>query len=226
MDAGAGSLPAPAGTFPPGPLHAAARALHWPEARQSARRAESPPARRTGCRRCYDAPDIVQRNPSLFTTTTVGSLPKPDWLAEPEKLCGRRGGSRARRCSDGKRDAALDWLREQEDAGIDIVTRRRAVPRSISCTASSSRLDRHRLATRRRRWASATTATSRTCPRSPAPLQRAPRRCTCDEARFTRAHTDAQAQVHPARPDDDLRHASPTRTTAAAPTWRWPSPSC
>jgi len=22
----------------------------------------------------------------LFTTTTVGSLPKPDWLAEPEKL--------------------------------------------------------------------------------------------------------------------------------------------
>ena len=27
-----------------------------------------------------------------------------------------------------------------------------------------------------------------------------------DEARFARAHTEQQAQVHPARPDDDLRH--------------------
>ena len=56
----------------------------------------------------------------LFTTTTVGSLPKPDWLAEPEKLwpAWRLEGEALQQ---GKRRAALEWLREQEAAGIDVV---------------------------------------------------------------------------------------------------------
>jgi 5-methyltetrahydropteroyltriglutamate--homocysteine methyltransferase len=56
----------------------------------------------------------------LFTTTTVGSLPKPDWLAEPERLWApwRLEGEALQR---GKERAALDWLREQEAAGIDVV---------------------------------------------------------------------------------------------------------
>jgi 5-methyltetrahydropteroyltriglutamate--homocysteine methyltransferase len=56
----------------------------------------------------------------LFTTTTVGSLPKPDWLAEPERLWApwRLEGEALQR---GKERAALEWLREQEAAGIDIV---------------------------------------------------------------------------------------------------------
>ena len=56
----------------------------------------------------------------MFTTTTVGSLPKPDWLAEPEKLWApwRLQGAALQR---GKERAALEWLREQESAGIDIV---------------------------------------------------------------------------------------------------------
>ena len=56
----------------------------------------------------------------MFQTTTVGSLPKPDWLAEPERLwpAWRLEGDALQR---GKQRAALEWLREQENAGIDIV---------------------------------------------------------------------------------------------------------
>lgn len=57
----------------------------------------------------------------MFETTIAGSLPKPSWLAEPEKLWApwRLEGNELER---GKRDAALVWLSEQEAAGIDIVT--------------------------------------------------------------------------------------------------------
>ncbi|MEE9570950.1 MAG: methionine synthase, partial [Gammaproteobacteria bacterium] len=54
-------------------------------------------------------------------TTIAGSLPKPAWLAEPEKLwpAWRLEGKDLER---GKRDAVLVWLKEQEDAGVDIVS--------------------------------------------------------------------------------------------------------
>jgi len=57
----------------------------------------------------------------VFQTTIAGSLPKPSWLAEPEKLWApwRLQGEEL---ISGKRDATLVWLKEQEDAGIDIVT--------------------------------------------------------------------------------------------------------
>jgi 5-methyltetrahydropteroyltriglutamate--homocysteine methyltransferase len=56
----------------------------------------------------------------VFETTIVGSLPKPDWLAEPERLWApwRLEGEALQR---GKERAAVEWLREQEQAGIDIV---------------------------------------------------------------------------------------------------------
>ncbi len=57
----------------------------------------------------------------LFPTTLAGSLPKPAWLAEPEKLWAhwRSSGAELIRA---KRDAALVWLKLQEDAGIDILS--------------------------------------------------------------------------------------------------------
>jgi 5-methyltetrahydropteroyltriglutamate--homocysteine methyltransferase len=57
----------------------------------------------------------------MLKTTIAGSLPKPSWLAEPEKLWApwRLEGAELDR---GKRDAALVWIKEEEDAGIDIVT--------------------------------------------------------------------------------------------------------
>ena len=57
----------------------------------------------------------------LFPTTVAGSLPKPSWLAEPEKLWPAWRSSGAELAA-AKRDAALIWLKEQEDAGIDIVS--------------------------------------------------------------------------------------------------------
>ncbi len=57
----------------------------------------------------------------LFPATVAGSLPKPSWLAEPEKLWAgwRMSGAEL---VQAKQDAALIWLKEQEDAGIDIVS--------------------------------------------------------------------------------------------------------
>ena len=56
-----------------------------------------------------------------FQTTLAGSLPKPFWLAETDKLWPAWKSSGAE-LAKAKRDATLLWLKEQEDAGLDIVT--------------------------------------------------------------------------------------------------------
>jgi len=58
---------------------------------------------------------------TLFPTTIAGSLPKPAWLAAPEKLWApwRLQGEEL---AGAKDDATLLALKIQEDAGIDIVT--------------------------------------------------------------------------------------------------------
>ena len=58
---------------------------------------------------------------ALFATTIAGSLPKPAWLAEPNKLWPAWRGAGAA-LEDAKRDATLLALKLQEDCGIDIVT--------------------------------------------------------------------------------------------------------
>ena len=57
----------------------------------------------------------------MLRTTIAGSLPKPFWLAEPEELWApwRLSGAEL---EQGGKDAALLWIKEQEDAGIDIVS--------------------------------------------------------------------------------------------------------
>jgi 5-methyltetrahydropteroyltriglutamate--homocysteine methyltransferase len=57
----------------------------------------------------------------MLETTIAGSLPKPGWLAETQKLwpAWRAQGAELERA---KRDATLLWIKEQEDAGVDIVT--------------------------------------------------------------------------------------------------------
>ncbi|HWD56969.1 MAG TPA: methionine synthase [Stellaceae bacterium] len=57
----------------------------------------------------------------MLETTTAGSLPKPSWLAEPQKLWPewRLDGAAL---ADAKRDATILALKLQEDAGIDIVS--------------------------------------------------------------------------------------------------------
>jgi 5-methyltetrahydropteroyltriglutamate--homocysteine methyltransferase len=57
----------------------------------------------------------------MLETTIAGSLPKPGWLAQPRMLWApwRLEGEAL---IEAKRDATLLMLKEQEDAGIDIVT--------------------------------------------------------------------------------------------------------
>src|SRR5688500_13533289 len=57
----------------------------------------------------------------MFETTVAGSLPKPAWLAEPQRLWApwRLEGPLL---DEGKRDATILAVKEQEAAGIDIVS--------------------------------------------------------------------------------------------------------
>jgi 5-methyltetrahydropteroyltriglutamate--homocysteine methyltransferase len=57
----------------------------------------------------------------LFPTTIAGSLPKPEWLAEPNKLWAPWKSS-GEELARAKRDATLLAVKLQEDAGVDIVT--------------------------------------------------------------------------------------------------------
>src|SRR5216117_2596659 len=64
---------------------------------------------------------MTREDPEMLLTTIAGSLPKPAWLAEPRTLWApwRLSGAAL---DEGKRDAVLIALREQEAAGIDVVT--------------------------------------------------------------------------------------------------------
>jgi len=57
----------------------------------------------------------------MFDATIAGSLPKPFWLAEPNKLWPQWAVSGDDLVA-AKRDATMLWLKEQEDAGLSIVT--------------------------------------------------------------------------------------------------------
>ncbi len=57
---------------------------------------------------------------NTFPTAIAGSLPKPSWLAETNKLWPqwRQEGDALR---EAKADATLMWIKAQEDAGLDVV---------------------------------------------------------------------------------------------------------
>ncbi len=56
----------------------------------------------------------------MFDTAIAGSLPKPAWLAETEKLW-PRWKLQGAELDEAKRDATLLWIKEQEDAGLDVI---------------------------------------------------------------------------------------------------------
>jgi 5-methyltetrahydropteroyltriglutamate--homocysteine methyltransferase len=57
----------------------------------------------------------------MFECTIAGSLPKPFWLSETNKLWPQWKAA-GKELEIAKRDATLFWLKAQEDAGIDIVS--------------------------------------------------------------------------------------------------------
>ena len=55
----------------------------------------------------------------MFQTSSAGSLPKPAWLSETEKLWPQWKAQGAE-LQQAKADATLLWIKAQEDAGVDI----------------------------------------------------------------------------------------------------------
>ena len=121
----------------------------------------------------------------MLETTLAGSLPKPAWLAEPEKLWAawRLAGDEL---EQGKRDATLMWLKEQETAGIDIVSdgeqfRQHFVHGFLERIAGVDFDKRTMMGIRDDRYqASVPTVTGPVAREAPVHV---------DEVRFTRAHT-------------------------------------
>jgi 5-methyltetrahydropteroyltriglutamate--homocysteine methyltransferase len=121
----------------------------------------------------------------MLPTTIAGSLPKPVWLAEPEKLWApwQLTGETLERA---KRDAALVVLKEQERAGIDIVSngeqfRQHFVHGFLESIEGIDFAKRKRIGIRDNRYEA-------DCPTVIAPIAR-PRPVHAEEVRFTRAHT-------------------------------------
>ncbi len=121
----------------------------------------------------------------MLPTTIAGSLPKPAWLAEPEKLWApwQLTGETLERA---KRDAALVVLKEQERAGIDIVSngeqfRQHFVHGFLESIEGIDFAKRKRIGIRDNRYEA-------DCPTVIAPIAR-PRPVHAEEVRFTRAHT-------------------------------------
>ena len=56
----------------------------------------------------------------MFKTAIAGSLPKPNWLAETEKLW-PEWKFEGDELLQAKADATLLWIKEQEDAGLDVI---------------------------------------------------------------------------------------------------------
>ena len=56
----------------------------------------------------------------MFSTTIAGSLPKPAWLAETQKLWPKWKAEGAE-LAQAKLDATLLWIKMQEDAGLDVI---------------------------------------------------------------------------------------------------------
>ena len=146
----------------------------------------------------------------MLKTTIAGSLPKPGWLAETNKLwpAWRAQGAELERA---KRDATLLWLKEQEDAGIDIVTdgeqsRQHFVHGFLEFVEGIDFSRKVKMGIRNNRY-------DAMVPVVTGPL-RLKGRVHQAEARILRQHSKKQDQDHHARADDHRRYASPTSTTA------------
>lgn len=122
---------------------------------------------------------------TLLPTSTAGSLPKPSWLAEPEKLWSpwKLTGSDL---AKGKQDALRVALQEQLHAGVDIVsdgeqTRQHFVTTFIEHLEGVDFEKRETVKIRDRYDASVPTVVG--------PVSR-PRAVFVDDARFLRSQTD------------------------------------
>jgi 5-methyltetrahydropteroyltriglutamate--homocysteine methyltransferase len=69
---------------------------------------------------CENSRQFQKENQTMFPTTIAGSLPKPAWLAETNKLW-PKWQAQGDELLQAKADATLLWIKAQEDAGLDII---------------------------------------------------------------------------------------------------------
>ena len=141
----------------------------------------------------------------MLYTTTVGSLPKPDYLAETEKLwpAWRLAGQALVRA---KERAAVEWLRHQEAADIHIVTageqhRIHFVHGFLECLEGIDWAKKTPMGIRDNRY-------TVDVPTVTEPVSR-PTPVHLDEVRFTRAHDHGLCSARTALPVHELRHGAP-----------------
>ena len=146
----------------------------------------------------------------LFPSTVAGSLPKPSWLAEPNKLW-PQWRLQGEELAAAKLDATLLAIKWQEDADIDIVcdgemSRQHFVHGFLEFVDGIDFAHKVEMGIRADRYKAMVPVVRGALeiegPGAPA------RSAAC-----ARAH-QAQAENHPARPDDDFRHYRRLRTTA------------
>src|SRR6202166_1539853 len=133
----------------------------------------------------YAAAKRIPGESTMLETTIAGSLPRPFWLAETEKLW-PEWRFKGEALEAAKRDAALVWLKEEEGAGIDIVTdgeqfRQHFVHGFLERLGGIDFAHKRRIGTRDNRYEA-------NCPTVTGPIL-PPRSVHGEEARFTRAHT-------------------------------------
>jgi 5-methyltetrahydropteroyltriglutamate--homocysteine methyltransferase len=133
---------------------------------------------------------MVQLPP--VATTTVGSFPRPGWLAERNRseVTFRLQGAELREAQD---DATLIVLREQERLGLDLVTdgeQRRAqfIFHVLEHMDGFDVIDRRSKAIRRR------TTHERMVPRVAAPIRRR-EPAVVEDLRFAKAHTSLPVKI-------------------------------
>lgn len=122
----------------------------------------------------------------LFPATLVGSLPKPQWLAEPETLWAPWALATPERLWAAKRDAVRLSILDQEAAGLDIVTdgeqsRQHFVHGFLEGIEGIDFVNKRRIGIRNDRYAAA-------CPVVVRALSR-PRAVHAEEVAFARAQT-------------------------------------
>jgi 5-methyltetrahydropteroyltriglutamate--homocysteine methyltransferase len=122
----------------------------------------------------------------MLTTTIAGSLPKPAWLAEPERLWAPWRVP-AEYLPEAQRDAVLAALKDQEAAGIDVVTdgeqsRQHFVHGFVERLAGIDFTRRVTIGIRADRYKAEVPTVTAPITR-PAPVHR-------DEVRWARAHTE------------------------------------
>ena len=126
----------------------------------------------------------------MFDTAIAGSLPKPSWLAETQKLWPQwkaEGDELAR----AKLDATLLWIKAQEDAGLSVIgdgemSRQHFVHGFLEQVEGIDRVNKVEMGIRNDRYKAMV-------PQVVAPLS-LKGRVHATEARFLRAHTTRQVK--------------------------------